>query len=65
MTYTVLNKYQNISGDWSVQIKYNNYSLGLLFNSDPTKAMLDSAVQDFIDNPPPDITGVEDDGTNE
>ena len=65
MTYTVLNKYQNISGDWSVQIKYNNNSLGLNFNSEPTKSMLDSAVQGFIDNPPPDLTQVEDDGTNE
>ena len=65
MTYSVLNKYQNIGGDWSVQIKYNNNTLGLLFNSDPTKSMLDSAVQNYIDNPPPDLIQIEEDGTNE
>lgn len=65
MTYSILNKYQNIGGDWSVQIKYNNNILGLLFNSDPTKSMLDSAVQNYIDNPPPDLIQIEEDGTNE
>ena len=64
MTYTVLNKYQNIGGDWSVSIQCNDHTLGFLFNSEPTKAMLDSAVQDFIDNPPPDLTQEEDDGIN-
>ncbi len=65
MTYKILNKYQNIAGDWSVSIKYNDYTIGFLFNSDPTQTMLDGAVQNFIDNPPPDFSEVEDDGTNE
>ena len=60
MTYKILNKYQNISGDWSVAIECNGYNIGFLFNSDPTQTMIDSVVQNFIDNPPEDITEVED-----
>tara|TARA_R100000234_G_scaffold40458_1_gene24231 strand:+ start:2461 stop:2658 length:198 start_codon:yes stop_codon:yes gene_type:complete len=52
MTYTILRKEQNIAGDWSVLVEYNNQPLSFLFNSDPTEQMINNAIQDFIDNPP-------------
>tara|TARA_R100000388_G_scaffold53029_2_gene39443 strand:+ start:3900 stop:4094 length:195 start_codon:yes stop_codon:yes gene_type:complete len=52
MTYTVLRKEQNIAGDWSVLVEYENQTLSFLFNSDPTEQMINGAIQNFIDNPP-------------
>ena len=52
MTYTVLRKEQNIAGDWSVLVEYENQTLSFLYNSDPTEQMINGAIQNFIDNPP-------------
>ena len=52
MTYTVLRKEQNIAGDWSVLVEYENQTFSFLFNLDPTEQMINNAIQDFIDNPP-------------
>ena len=52
MTYTVLRKEQNIAGDWSVLVEYENQTFSFLFNLDPTAQMINNAIQDFIDNPP-------------
>lgn len=52
MTYTVLRKEQNIAGDWSVLVKYENQTFSFLFNLDPTEQMINGAIQNFIDNPP-------------
>ena len=52
MTYTILRKEQNIAGDWSVLVKYENQTFSFLFNLDPTEQMNNNAIQDFIDNPP-------------
>ena len=52
MTYTVLRKEQNIAGDWSVLVDYENQTFSFLFNVNPNEQMINGAIQDFIDNPP-------------
>ena len=52
MTYTVLRKEQNIAGDWSVLVEYENQTFSFLFNVNPNEQMINGAIQDFIDNPP-------------
>ena len=52
MTYTVLRKEQNIAGDWSVLVEYENQTFSFLFNVTPNEQMINGAIQDFIDNPP-------------
>ena len=54
MTYSIIKKEQNISGDWSVLVDANGTILSLNFNNDPTQEIVDSIAQDFIDNPPVD-----------
>lgn len=63
MTYTVLRKEQNIAGDWSVLVKYENQTFSFLFNLDPTEQMINNAIQDFIDNPPTLEEEIVDDST--
>ena len=50
MTYTILSKYQNMGGDWSVSIKKDEYTLSLLFNSEPTEEMIAGRVSVFGKN---------------
>ena len=63
MTYTVLRKEQNIAGDWSVLVEYENQTISFLFNSDPTEQMINNVIQDFIDNPPTLEEEIVDDST--
>ena len=50
MTYTILSKYQNIGGDWSVTVKKDEYTLSLLFNSEPTEEMIAGRVSVIVEN---------------
>ena len=54
MTYPIVKKEQNISGDWSLLVDANGTILSLHFDNDPTQEIVDSVAQDFIDNPPVD-----------
>ena len=63
MTYTVLRKEQNIAGDWSVLVEYENQTFSFLFNFNPTEQMINGAIQDFIDNPPTLEEEIVDDST--
>tara|TARA_Y100001937_G_scaffold572_1_gene670 strand:- start:515 stop:700 length:186 start_codon:yes stop_codon:yes gene_type:complete len=48
MTYTILSKYQNIGGDWSVSVKKDEYTLSYLFNSEPTDEMIAGRISNFV-----------------
>ena len=48
MTYTILSKYQNIGGDWSVSVKKDEYTLSYLFNSEPTDEMIAGRMSNFV-----------------
>ena len=50
MTYTILSKYQNVGGDWSVSVKKDEYTLSLLFNSEPTEEMIAERVSVIVEN---------------
>ena len=50
MTYTILSKYQNMGGDWSVSVKKDEYTLSLLFNSEPTEEMIAGRVSVIVEN---------------
>ena len=63
MTYTVLRKEQNIAGDWSVLVEYENQTFSFLFNVNPNEQMINGAIQDFIDNPPTLEEEIVDDST--
>ena len=46
---------ENISGDWSASVQVGDELLSFYFPTIPTQAMIDSAAQNYIDNPPEDI----------
>lgn len=54
MTYDILTKEQNVSGDWSVSITIKDsngdptHTFGRLFDYEPTEKLLDDAVQGFL-----------------
>ena len=54
MTYDILTKEQNVSGDWSVSITIKDsngdptHTFSRLFDFEPTEKLLDDAVQGFL-----------------
>ena len=54
MTYDILTKEQNVSGDWSVSITIKDSNgdptptFSRLFDFEPTEKLLDDAVQGFL-----------------
>ena len=54
MTYDIITKEQNVSGDWSVSITIKDsngdptLTFSRLFDYEPTEKLLDDAVQGFL-----------------
>lgn len=47
MTYTLLRKYENMNGDWSVSVQKSEYTLSFIFPSEPTDEMIDESVSSY------------------
>ena len=47
MTYTLLRKYENMNGDWSVSVEKGEYTLSFIFPSEPTDEMIDEIEEEI------------------